>query len=132
MGYVFLPLRSINTKLAEHAFHTKGASLIRNNWHNTLANSLILYECTQNTYKRHSGGDFTAIRPIQYRFENTQLGYFQRLTVFATFRIKPAKLLPSFPHVHHFRAIWCRTVIRYIVQFFILQGDTKPVPEGFK
>ena len=51
-----LTLGRVNTDLAKHALHTKGASFIGNDRNDVLADQLVPRECSQNAHKRHSCG----------------------------------------------------------------------------
>ena len=59
VGDIFLALGCVNTQLLEHPFHAEGPSLIRNYWHKTVPNGLILCQCRQHPNEGHRGRDLT-------------------------------------------------------------------------
>src|SRR5690554_5002684 len=132
LGHVLLPLGGVDTQLPEHAFHTEGAGFIGHNGHHAFANPLVFHQRGQDAHERHGGGDFTATGAFQHLLEDIQFRNLQRLAILVALGIETTQLLSALLHVHQFRAVWRRAVVRHVSRLFVFQRHTEAVPEGFQ
>src|SRR5271165_1605006 len=62
VGLVELSLAGVNADLANNGLHAEGASLVRNDWNDELANLRILHQLPQHADEAHGGGHGAALR----------------------------------------------------------------------
>ncbi|VDM17782.1 unnamed protein product, partial [Wuchereria bancrofti] len=64
--------RGVDAELTEHAFHTEGTGLVRDDRDDALAEFLVLDQLREDAHEGHGGGDFAVARAVEDGLEGIQ------------------------------------------------------------